>query len=228
MAEQNNMGYPTISEKAWWTIRNKFKASLPSTVSSTYVKSLLSMANDNSANSNVIVPLRRLGLIEDENKPTSLANEWRIDDKYSQAYETMLQSVYPQELLDLFPNSNVDRNTARTWFMSQGVGQAAADKMIALFTLLKSKEISDKKSTDGNSKPNAPTAQKAAKTSDKKDPIVTKDSSMTNYFPKETLACNRPNLHIDLQIHISPESTPEQIECIFASMAKHLYGNNNK
>ena len=37
---------------------------------------------------------------------------------------------------------------------------------------------------------------------------------------------NRPNLHIDLQIHISPESTPEQIECIFASMAKHLYGES--
>lgn len=35
---------------------------------------------------------------------------------------------------------------------------------------------------------------------------------------------NRPNLHIDLQIHISPESTPEQIEAIFACMAKHLYG----
>jgi hypothetical protein len=33
-----------------------------------------------------------------------------------------------------------------------------------------------------------------------------------------------PSLHIDLQIHISPESSPEQIEQIFASMAKHLYG----
>jgi hypothetical protein len=36
---------------------------------------------------------------------------------------------------------------------------------------------------------------------------------------------NQPSLHIDLQIHISPESSPEQIEQIFASMAKHLYGN---
>ncbi len=31
-----------------------------------------------------------------------------------------------------------------------------------------------------------------------------------------------PNLHIDIQIHISPETTPEQIDQIFASMAKHL------
>lgn len=27
--------------------------------------------------------------------------------------------------------------------------------------------------------------------------------------------------------NISPESTPEQIEAIFASMAKHLYGAGN-
>jgi hypothetical protein len=32
-----------------------------------------------------------------------------------------------------------------------------------------------------------------------------------------------PSVHIDLQIHISPESTPEQIEKIFESIAKHLY-----
>jgi hypothetical protein len=33
-----------------------------------------------------------------------------------------------------------------------------------------------------------------------------------------------PEVHIDIQIHISPESTAEQIEKIFESMAKHLYG----
>ena len=38
---------------------------------------------------------------------------------------------------------------------------------------------------------------------------------------------NGPNLHIDLQIHISPDSTPEQIEAIFESMEKHLYGVKN-
>lgn len=33
-----------------------------------------------------------------------------------------------------------------------------------------------------------------------------------------------PSLHIDLQIHISPDANVDQIEAIFASMAKHLYG----
>lgn len=33
-----------------------------------------------------------------------------------------------------------------------------------------------------------------------------------------------PALHIDIQIHISPEASIEQIEHVFMSMAKHLYG----
>jgi len=33
----------------------------------------------------------------------------------------------------------------------------------------------------------------------------------------------QPSLHIDIQIHISPDAKPEQIEQIFSSMAKHLY-----
>ena len=33
-----------------------------------------------------------------------------------------------------------------------------------------------------------------------------------------------PALHIDIQVHISPEASPDQIDKVFASMAKHLYG----
>jgi hypothetical protein len=34
-----------------------------------------------------------------------------------------------------------------------------------------------------------------------------------------------PDVHINIQVHISPESTPEQIEKIFESMAKYLRPN---
>ena len=42
-----------------------------------------------------------------------------------------------------------------------------------------------------------------------------------------TLAANRPALHIDIQVHIDAESSAEQIDQIFASMARHLYGNDS-
>lgn len=222
MAEQNN-SYPMISEKNWWTIREKFKASIPSTVTPNYVKTLLTMGSDNSANSNVISPMKRLGLLDDEGKPTLAANNWRLDDKYKATCDEIIQKVYPTELLDLFPTRDIDRNSARTWFMSQGVGQGAADKMVALFSLLKSGDIKDLKST----------ASKQNKTNSKKSSSKIIDKSAkasgtieisSNGLEHTSNQQNRPNLHIDLQIHISPESTPEQIESIFASMAKHLYG----
>ena len=227
MAEQNN-SFPTISEKNWWTIREKFKSSLPSVVSTTYIKSLLSMANDNSANSNVISPLKRIGLIDDENKPTALANDWRIDDKYNTVCETIVKSVYPTELLDLFPDSSVDRATARTWFMSQGVGQGAADKMVALFSLLKNGEIRDKASGSTKSTSNKPANAKQREASANKTTNTASTDHPAAETDKNIDSINRPNLHIDLQIHISPDSTPDQIDTIFASMAKHLYGMNNK
>jgi len=44
--------------------------------------------------------------------------------------------------------------------------------------------------------------------------------------PKEaskTLRSFTPSIHIDIQIHISPEASPEQIDKIFESMAKHIF-----
>ena len=208
MADSNS--YPMISEKNWWTIREKFKASLPAIATPNYVKTLLTLSSDS-------------GLLDEENKPTALANDWRLDNKYKEVCSSIIKNVYPTELLDLFPDSNVDRASARNWFMSQGVGQGAADKMVALFMLLKSGEIKDKniatpkksgKAVSKIAKPQAPS--KSKEDSEPSDPVV-----------KPQPHGNRPNLHIDLQIHISPESTPEQIEAIFASMAKHLYGAGN-
>lgn len=41
----------------------------------------------------------------------------------------------------------------------------------------------------------------------------------------EKVIPSEPTIHIDFQIHISPEAKPEQIDQIFASMRRHLYGN---
>jgi len=42
--------------------------------------------------------------------------------------------------------------------------------------------------------------------------------------PLEPAVTPSPSVHIDIQIHISPEASPDQIDHIFSSMAKHLYG----
>ena len=43
-----------------------------------------------------------------------------------------------------------------------------------------------------------------------------------------SLHSDGPSVHIDIQVHISPESTAEQIDQIFSSMAKHLYGERDR
>lgn len=41
--------------------------------------------------------------------------------------------------------------------------------------------------------------------------------------PEEDIGMPRgPSVHVDLQIHISPEATPEQIDQIFDSISRHL------
>lgn len=55
----------------------------------------------------------------------------------------------------------------------------------------------------------APSATKASKTKDLGRPETTGQTSV----------------HIDFQIHISPEASADQIDQIFASMKRHLYGS---
>jgi hypothetical protein len=44
--------------------------------------------------------------------------------------------------------------------------------------------------------------------------------------PLQRVSSNVPSLHIDIQIHIDSDATPEQIDKIFESMAKHLYNKH--
>lgn len=215
-------GYPMISERNWWTLRDKFKASVPNVVTPNYVKTLLTLSSDASASSNVIGPLKRMGLLDEDGKPTALANNWRLDDKYKEVCNTILRNVYDPELLALFPENEIDKNMAQNWFMGRGVGQDAARKMVAVFSLLKSGEIKQKGSISDKK---AVVKQATTKAHSKKEAPTTKQPSLQK--EPSTQASSHPNLHIDLQIHISPDSTPEQIETIFASMAKHLYGADN-
>jgi len=220
--------FPMLPEKSWWILRDKFQSSLPVTLSTTYVKSLLSLGSDASAKSNIIAPMKRIGLIDEESKPTALANEWRIDENYRSVCDTIIKEVYPQELLDLFPDRIVDRSIAKNWFMGRGVGSKTADSMISLFALLKNGEIKGKQNSTSNTAKKPLQSKQTQKTERKSKEEQRRTNPESNLAALETnphgSMTNRPNLHIDLQIHISPQSTPEQVEAIFASMAKHLYG----
>lgn len=81
----------------------------------------------------------------------------------------------------------------------------------------------------------AETKKSKKATSAKKDILQNQSISVNPIAPQQNIALQSefskapannivPSVHIDLQIHISPEASAEQIDTIFASIAKHLYG----
>ena len=71
-----------------------------------------------------------------------------------------------------------------------------------------------------------PTTQQRASRTAKAVPSVTKPKSgKSEETAKREGTPGQPSVHIDLQIHISPEATTPQIDQIFDSISRHLYPN---
>ena len=175
--------------------------------------------------------MRTLGLIDDAGIPTDLANKWRMDDTYEQACEEMLANVYPDELRELLPEKQIDEGIATNWFMKNGVGEPTAKKMVRTFALLKEADLSkkiDNNATTNSSRKSGKQVKNVSSTSKKKSDSLGTTSMSAPKQPIGNTTQPGPDVHIDLQIHISPDSTPEQIEAIFSSMARHLYKADSK
>ncbi len=219
--------FPMMPETSWWALRQQFKKTIPATVSISYLKSLLGLTSDQSAR-NILSPLKQMKIIDEEGKPLPRANDWRNDDKYPQVCKEILLEVYPSDLLDLFPDDDIDTAVAKNWFMDVcALGASGASKTAATFSLLKSGKIKDmsEKNVVKKTKNSSPVKSEAVK---KQNISVEKMTLQENsgYQPEnKDMPANKiiPTVHIDLQIHISPEASTEQIDTIFASIAKHLY-----
>jgi hypothetical protein len=235
MAPNEKVTFPKLPEKNWWVLRDQFAKSMPKEVTVGYLKTLLQLSSEDSAR-NLLSPLRQLGLIDEDSKPTDLANNWRNDQKYADACSQM-REIYPEELRDLFPVGSVDRKKLEDWFKYNGkLGDAAAKQATSLYLLLldskpkSSVEFMSSKSTrNSNDTKNTRTRQSTTTNKNKPEisvpPKTSADTQEKQLSTKTVPGDNLENwfsLHIDLQIHISPEASADQIDNIFASMAKHI------
>jgi hypothetical protein len=171
-------------------------------------------------------------LIDEESKPTPLANEWRFNEKYPEVCAKIKSSIYDQELLDAFPDVNHDKAQVERWFASKTMsGAVAARRMATLFELLTKAEPNQKETKDQNKaiqKNQQNSRPKISPTAKPKVEINRPESSPVITLPQNNQQF--PSIHIDVQIHLSPEAPPEQIDKIFESIAKHLnslYTRNN-
>jgi hypothetical protein len=227
----------------WWTLRDKFKNSLPrSGVTPSYLATVFSVAGqpamtEKSAKDNILSPLKIMGLVDKDGMPTELAEEWRADSDYQSVCEKIRDNVYPQELLDVLPPPEPDYEAAKHWFMRNArVGEVAGERMATTYQLLCQADLSKReikaprtKSTGRKTTPSIAAPRSKEPAQDSMAAQVPQVIAATADAPRVTHGGAKvvkvdPSVHIDIQIHISPESSDKQIETIFANMAKHLYG----
>ncbi len=224
--------FPKISRKIWWLLRDRFKKSMPTTVNPTFVSAVSSMTDD-SARANVISPLRQLRLVDENDKPTSLAERWRHDDEYAKVCQEIRQNIYPQELIEAYPDAGDGQRAAiKNWFMkTRKVGENAARQYTDTYVLLSEADpskVNEKASSDSSPKTGLRTVKpKSAKSApvgaqSEVQVVVPQSASSSETVPHSTR--KMPAIHIDVQVHISPDTPADQIDRIFESMAKHLGG----
>lgn len=217
---ENRTSYPMLPVNHWWTLREKFKQSIPGTVTASYLATVLNM-KEVSARANVLRFLPQFGITDSEGKTLDRAREWRDDVFYPDVCAKMANEIYPSELLEAVPDPVNNRDAAERWFSNKtGAGTAAVKRMTAIFSVLveanpESKPTSnsaDSKTTAAKSPPNKKVTRTRTKTAEREK----KGEEMQK-------SNDAPDVHINLQIHVSSDATPDQIEKIFESMAKHIY-----
>lgn len=159
--------------------------------------------------------LKFIGFIDASNIPTSTWTEYR-GAKHRIVLGEAIRKGYA-ELFAVYPDANARSSTelSHVFSTSSSAGAQVINKTVATFkALVEEADFS--------------TADKPAESNLATGPLHTPAAGQAPPPPNFPNAQGAPEIHIDIQIHISPESTAQQIEKIFESMAKHLYGRRDE
>ena len=220
--------YPKVSERAWRTLRAKAAAAPSTRFTPTVVATTLGMASAASALSNVVGPMRRLGLFDDDGSLTARGQKWRSDATYREACDEIIKEIYPDDLSAFMAaDGSPDIGQIRSWFSHNGFGNSNAGNMATTYAFIASRKLPE--APDGSSR----------KSADRKG-VLEKKTPAPKQGKRDEGDQGRhseggvgrgghgpvPNVHLDIQIHIPGDATPDQIEAIFASMGRHIYGRS--
>jgi hypothetical protein len=222
--EKKKVSYPKIPERNLWKLRETLKKTVPSVITKKSLAAMFSLSED-SARTSIFSPLKTLGLIDDTGRPTDLVYDWRDDSKYGEVCDKLRKQLYPAELCELFNDiESADVERIAVWFMSSTrCGQAAAKVYANFYLLLLRANPSDSLEQEKPSKKKKPTGKSSPRLNKSRESMTTKKEKTVSLAPTSGKKLSGiPELHINIQLHISPESTVEQIDKIFESMAKHL------
>lgn len=223
-----------MSANQWWGLRNRFKRAVPTgAITLDWIISALDTTQKGAGN--VLPQLRLLGLTDGNNKVTDLVYDFKDDDTYASAAKSILAATYPPTLLESHDDPGADPAKVASWFSRNAkTGERASINQAKLYLLILGGKLPDP--DDANAKPKAarPTPKKAAPKDQENRGRASDGAQTVTHLPANhgiggnnnnaNGGAHGPTLHVDLQIHISADAGDAQIDAIFKSMAKHLYG----
>lgn len=206
--------FPQIPSTVWWGVRALLNKTPRMALSDDILG--VELRVQPAAAKQYVAELKRVGILNEDNKATDLAHKWRMSDTYHEAVKIILAQSYGESLQTIAPMST-DRAKAIDWFQRQGLGEGAARNKAATYFLIASPEPGEttgKSPTQSTARPR-PTKQirpshatRGSGDEERKEAM----SSEGTIFP----------VNLNLQIHISADASVEQIDAIFGSMRKHL------
>ena len=220
---------PVVNVTAWHALRRQFSRTLPSTVSEGYLATVLKLKD--SPARNVLRNLKLLGLVNADNHPTDLAIRWRDDEQYAAACSEIAESTYPDELRAAVPGPDADPAAAAQWFRrSRRLGEGAAKNAARTYVLIASGKLPAEAGTSGAASTRGRGSTNGggpARTAARPKERTGSRSNATRKRDQEQLGVvggfEMPRPQIAVQINIAPNMTAEQIDQVFASMARHFY-----
>ncbi len=205
--------YTPVAAKLKSLLQKIRTTGIPQKLTAAHLKTLgFSSSNDPS----MINVLRFIGFVDSSGIPTPLWNEYS-----GQAHRSVLGRAIRTgyaELFALYPQANTNSvaDLTSVFATSSTGGEQVIAKTVGTFRTLVEEADFDRN-------------REAAQTSLPSGMLHTPAAlAMNPQLPTGPLNKTGPEVHIDIQIHISPESSADQIEKIFESMAKHLYGKRSE
>lgn len=152
-----------------------------------------------------------IGFLDETSVPTDIWQQYR-EAKHQKILASAIKEGY-SELFDVYPAAwECSTSELESFFTTRTTaGKQVITKTVSTFTTLCSMADFSENNDEVIS---------IEKTQKKSAP---KGEKQQIYQPKKNVGQKiKPSLNINIQIHISPSSSPEQIDQIFASMSKHL------
>lgn len=182
---------------------------IPEKATKTWLHSIgLKSSNDRS-----LLPIVEfIGLVDSSRHPTNSWSEFRQGSKSQTVLAAAIKRGYAS-LYNVHADAHLrSEEELKDFFKAHSTaGEQAIMRTVKTFQVLCS--LADFNSPSANG---ASASQSGNGTSvDSSGPLVA---------PPQNIESPVPALHIDVQVHISAEASESQIDKIFESMAKHLYG----